>query len=123
MKLNPVKYSVRKGYHFHLISENKIVELGVRRVAFGYKISAGFCDNKYNTEIDWSVGENWSDVEKLYSLIKAILSQREESLDCFKDIPGRSDMQPFYKDLNFVKTIVELAGNFNIIKLNREDVK
>jgi hypothetical protein len=106
---------------FHrLESENGLVEMGVYRVAYGWRVRAGFTGKNF-CELDWCGGGNWKDVERLYSLCCAILSNRKESSDCFEDIPPHSTIKPFHLDLKFVQIIGNLAGDFNLIVLNGQE--
>lgn len=102
-----------------MISENALVRIGVWRVAFGYRVRAGFLADRYGVTLDWCGGNNWKDVERLYSLAIACLSKMEENLDCFEKLPPHSNIKPFYNDLRFVKTVGELAGDFELISLEQ----
>ena len=62
-----------------LVSENGLVEMGVYRVLYGYRVKAGFVGDA-GSVLDWCGGGNWKDVERLYSLCKAILERKSESL-------------------------------------------
>ena len=104
------------------VSENGLVEIGVYRVAYGWRVRAGFV-GEYCCVLDWCGGGNWKDVERLYSLCYAILSDREESRDCFEGIPPHSTVKPFYLDLDFVKIVGRLAGDFNLMVLDGTNPK
>lgn len=100
-----------------LVSENELVEIAVYRVLYGWRVRAGFVGSPF-VELDWCGGGNWKDVERLYSLCLAVLSKREEGLDCFKELPMCSSVKPFYLDLDFVKLVSEKAGDFELINLS-----
>ena len=100
------------------VSENEIVEMGVYRVMFGYRVRAGIVGSPF-CHLDWCGGGNWKDVERLYSLCYAILSSREESKKCFDGLPPVSQIKPFYNDFDFVRTLSQQAGEFELISLEK----
>lgn len=103
---------------FHrLVSQNGLVEFGVYRVVYGWRVRACFVGDCGAT-LDWCGGGNWKDVERLYSICHAILVQREESRECFDGIPPWSHIKPFYLDLEFVKKVGRLAGDFPLLTLD-----
>ena len=105
------------GLTTRLSSENDVVHIGTFRVMYGWRVRAGFCKESYGMRLDWCGGANWKDVERLYSLLYAILSSREESDDCFDDLPGCSHIKPFYKDHDFLRIVGEKAGDFELMEL------
>lgn len=105
-----------RGVHHRLGSESGLVEIFVYPVMFGFRVRAGFIGNR-ETELDWCAGDDWSNVERLYSICKAILSQREESDECFSGLPRCSRVKPFFNDRDFTETVLRLAGDFEPIEL------
>ena len=105
------------GQLFHrLVSENNLIEMGVYRVLYGWRVRAGFIGNgSYN--LDWCGGGDWKDVERLYSLCFAVLSNRSESINCFKNLPPFSKIKPFHLDRDFVKVVSKEVGDFSLIIL------
>ena len=101
-----------------LVSEKGLVEMGVYRVLYGYRVKAGFVGDA-GSVLDWCGGGNWKDVERLYSLCKAILERKSESKKCFKGLPPFSLVKPFYNDANFVKLVGEEAGDFSLVSLKQ----
>jgi hypothetical protein len=97
-------------------SDDGRIEIGVYRVAFGWRVRAGF-RGSVAFELDWCGGGEWSDVEALYSIAKAILEKRSTDRDCFRGIPGSSTRKPYFNDEKFVTTILRLAGEVEPIKL------
>ena len=95
-------------------SENGLITIGVFKVIFGYRIRAGFTKDLFGCYFDWCAGGDWSNVERLYSIALAILSQREENEDCFLGIPTVSKVKPFFNDPEFVKCITKLVDS-NVI--------
>lgn len=93
------------------VSENNYVRIGVYRVMFGFRVRAGFCHDSFECVLDWCGGGNWKDVERLYSLCVAVLSNRDETPDCFDGLPRMSRIKPFYLDQDFVKVVGNLAGD------------
>jgi len=68
--------------------------------------------------LDWCGGGKWPDVERLYSLCFAILSNKAENRECFDDLPHYSTVKPFFLDHSFTKTVVEMASkNFELMTL------
>jgi hypothetical protein len=103
---------------FRQISENNLIEMGVYRVMFGWRVRAGFCGNFF-CELDWCAGGNWKDVERLYSLCQAILLKREENDACFEGLPMFSNKKPFFNDLEFLEIVAKEAGEFTLISLDK----
>lgn len=116
MNLKPAPYDPITMLVHRLVSENELVEMGVYRVLYGFRVRAGFVGDA-GPVLDWCGGGNWKDVERLYSICKAVLLQREESKSCFRDLPPWSMVKPFYKDPNFLETVMEKAGDFSLISL------
>lgn len=106
---------------YRQVSENNLIEMGVYRVLFGWRVRAGFCGQAY-CQLDWCAGNNWKDAERLYSLCHAILLQREENKDCFDGLPTISKVKPFFNDLEFLKIVTEAAGNFELLQLEKNHV-
>lgn len=92
-----------------MVSESGLVEIGVYKVLFGFRIRSGFIGSSF-CNIDWCGGNDWNDIEKLYRIAISILSQREENTACFEGIPEFSTVKPFYNDLGFTWKICSLAG-------------
>lgn len=102
---------------FHrVVSENNLIEIGVYRVMFGWRVRSGFT-GAGTCMLDWCAGANWDDVERLYSLCYAILSKREENRQCYDGVPPFSHVKPFFKDLSFLSIVGKQAGEFELIKL------
>lgn len=105
-----------------LTSENKLVEMGVYRVMYGFRVRAWFVENKFGVVLDWCGGGNWPDVERLYSLLVAILTNRPEDEQCFDGLPPISMIKPFFKDERFTQIVVKEAGeNLQMISLEKPD--
>ena len=120
MKLLPAPNDGYTGLTHQLVSENNFVRMGVFRVAYGHRVRAGFCDDKAGVHLDWCGGGRWEDVERLYSLTKAILLGRKEDRDCFAGLPPFSMVKPFFLDLDFVKVVSETADEkFDLISLKK----
>jgi hypothetical protein len=118
MKLNSAPDDLHDTLLFHRrVSEKGLVEMGVYRVAYGWRVRAGFV-GEMGCVLDWCGGGNWKDVERLYSLCHAILLSKKEDRQCFDDLPHYSTIKPFYLDLEFVKIVGEKAGDFSLIELN-----
>lgn len=120
MKLHLVVNDLQTGWTHCRRSENGMVRLGVYRVLFGYRVRAGFSEDDWGSTLDWCAGDVWNDVERLYSLLLAILEQRDETPDVFDGIPRNSTVKPFYKDFAFVSRVAELAGDrLDLVTLDR----
>lgn len=116
MKLIPAPNDNLNMILHRLVSENELVEMGVYKVIYGWRVRAGFVGEP-TVNLDWCAGGNWSDVERLYSLCSAVLSNREENRKCFDGLPSHSLVKPFYLDLDFVKKISDEAGDFKLLSL------
>ena len=121
MKLNPASNDPDTMMSHRLVSKNGLVEMGVYRVMYGFRVRAGFVGDM-GCVLDWCGGGNWKDVERLYSLCAAILSQKEESKNCFDGLPYWSTIKPFYNDEDFVRKVGEEAGEFTLISLDKTKV-
>lgn len=118
MNLHSIPNDVENELYHMMLSENESIFMGVYRVAFGFRVRSGFY-NKPWCELDWCAGSDWNNVQRLYSILFAILAQREESTDCFKNLPGHSRVKPFYNDLEFTQFVLKEAGsNLKMIDLN-----
>jgi hypothetical protein len=119
MKLTPAEDDDRTMMTHRLISENQLIEMGVYRVAYGWRVRAGFV-NAACCELDWCGGGIWKDVERLYSLCYAVLEKRNESRSAFLGLPSSSRVKPFYLDLEFVHLVGNLAGEFKLLELEKK---
>jgi hypothetical protein len=103
--------------YYRLISESGLVEMGVWPVMFGYRVRAGFAGSMF-VALDWCAGGNWPDVERLYSLCRAILTRRPDDHSCFDGLPGSSQVKPFFRDRAFTDAVVrEAGGDVELIRL------
>lgn len=119
MKLIPGEFL---DYRNTLVSENRVVFVGLYKVMFGWRVRAGYCRDTYLCELDWCAGANWNDVERLYSLAVAILSKKEENHSCFKDMPPFSNIKPFFNDAQFTYEVCKMAGeDFKMIHLPKPE--
>ena len=110
MQLSPAPDDSRTGLFARLQSENAIVEMGIYRVMFGFRVRAGFC-GRNSCELDWCAGANWSDVERLYSICRSIMMKRPEDSDCFAGLPRCSQVKPFFLDVPFTEAILRECGD------------
>lgn len=113
MILQPAPDEDHTGMFQRLVSENQLVEMGIYRVMFGYRVRAGFVGSK-GVELDWCGGGNWADVERLYAICKTILSKREENRDCFENLPGQSEVKPFFNDISFTTKVLTASGELTV---------
>lgn len=72
------------------------VDLGVAPVIFGYRVRAGFADD-FHYNLDYCAGPEQRQVQLLFDLVKAILSQQPYSPRLF-DIFPRQDIKPIFRD-------------------------
>lgn len=89
------------------VSSNVLIEIGVYRVLYGYRVRAGFV-GALSCSLDWCAGANWSQVESLYTMCLAVLSSREEDRNCFDGIPPHSIVKPYFNDPEFLKDVALL---------------
>jgi len=108
MKLSP-STSKEREYSNILASPNGKVLLATHPVIYGYRVSA-FYDKSVGPECDWCAGDKHEDIERLYSIMKSILEQREESYNALDGIPTASMAKPFYNDFFFIEAVTRLAG-------------
>lgn len=117
MKFKPAPEDACTMMFNRLVSENELVEIGCFRVGYGWRVRAGFVGDPC-VFLDWCAGANWKDVERLYSLCFAVLSNREENRECFNGLPPYSKIKPFFLDLDFVEVVGKEAGDFTLMKLS-----
>ena len=91
-----------------VVSENGLVEIGIHPVMFGFRVRAGFAGSQ-TYDIDYCGGADQLQVETLYSMTVAILSQREEDRRAFAGMPGFSKVKPYFKDTEFSDWITSSA--------------
>jgi hypothetical protein len=96
-----------------LVSEDGKIEMGIYPVIFGYRVRAGYA-GQMSYELDWCGGDDQTQVELLYSIMKNIL----EKNNSFKGVPMNSTIKPFYNDALFVDYINSLVTKpLEIVKL------
>lgn len=105
------------GLFHRRLSENGLIHFGVYRVAYGFRVRAGFANDWCGVTLDWCGGGDWKNVERLYSIVEGILSQRPENKCCFDGLPGSNAVKPFFLDQAFVETVIPLAGEVQLVKL------
>ena len=88
-----------------LVSEDGNIEMGIYLVMFGYRVRAGFVGNGIY-ELDWCGGDEQTQLELLYSIMKNILEARGN----FRYVPPSSVIKPFFNDHDFVYRINELVS-------------
>ena len=109
-----------EGMSHILYSGNAVVFMGVYRVMYGWRVRAGFVrDINRFCILDWCGGGVWKDVERLYSICRAILLQAREDTDCFRGLPTVSLVKPFFRDMDFVRIVGQAAGDFELIELQQ----
>lgn len=102
-----------------LVSENDVAHMFVYRAIYGWRVRAGFTDDMWGVRLDWCGGSNWKDVERLYSLTKAILTNRVEDRNCFNNLPICSMVKPFFLDEEFTEIVVKAAGECELVTLEQ----
>ena len=93
---------LNEGFIFREVSENGLIEIGIYPVMYGFRVKAGFTKNDYY-HIDWCCGNDQFFIERIYSILKDILSKREENYYCFKNILTHSEIKPLFNDKYFLK--------------------
>ncbi len=106
------KEYVGHSYCYLEVSQNELIEIGIVPVIFGFRIVASF-KNENIYQLNWCAGENAFCVSWLFSALKKILQEREESRLSFYGIPKTSEIKPFFNDMNFLIYIMNHAGYFN----------
>lgn len=100
-----------------VVSENNLVEVGIYPVMFGFRVRCGFVGSK-SYFIDYCGGADQLQVETLYSMTIAILSQRDENREVFKGLPPCSNIKPYFNDVEFLEWIInESKPNYTHISL------
>lgn len=93
------------------LTEDGEVWVGRYRVMYGYRLRAGFIgDDVYGCEVDICCGSDPIAYENARDVVmKAILYNKENGDDVFKDIPDKSKVKPYTLDADFVFRMMHLA--------------
>lgn len=113
MKFLPAEDDRLNQLYQRIVSEDGKIEIAVHPVIFGYRVRAGYVGDCY-VHLDWCGGDDHSAVEMLYSIAKNIL----EAKGNFEGIPDRSNIKPYYKDVDFMKELMKLTTEpLEVVKL------
>src|SRR5687768_7093342 len=77
MKFNKVPDNVEEEMYFLHYSENNVWEIGVHTVMFGYRIRVGLIGDDFYA-LDYCAGNQQENVEKVFSMVKAIMEKVTE---------------------------------------------
>ena len=116
MKLIPSKDVPEYGYFNCLSSEDGKVTMGISVVIYGYRV-VGYCKGDVGPRVNWCGGDNQLNVERLFSMLKAILEKRDSKDNPFEGLPLVSQIKPFFLDEEFVRTVGAKAGDFTLEKV------
>lgn len=116
MKLVPSSDIPEYGYFNCLSSEDGKVTMGISVVIFGYRV-VGYCKGDVGPRVNWCGGDNQLNVERLFSLLKAILEKRDTDGNPFEGLPIASQIKPFFLDEEFVREVGSKAGDFTLEKV------
>lgn len=90
---------------FHrMMDETSRIEMGVWPTIFGYRVRAGYVGSPY-IHLDWCAGGDQNQVERLYSILYAILNNRAQE-NVFAKLPPCSKIKPYYNDSDFCMEIL-----------------
>jgi hypothetical protein len=90
---------------FHnAVSEGGVVEVGVYRVLYGYRVQAWYvAERGHCIAVNWCAGAEWHHVEHLYSLMLHCLSGIDEHQPrCLRVLPPCSRVKPYFKCADFL---------------------
>lgn len=90
-----------------LVSEHGLVEIGIYRVIFGWRVRAGFVGRPW-CQIDWCCGNDPGQLWSHYVALTLLLRRRDETDDCFRGIPECSAVKPCFKDVEFEQRLTDL---------------
>lgn len=131
MQFHKTDDATDKGLICRSLSSEGLVEVGIFRVMFGFRVRAGFTAGGVtpydDCRIDWCGGDNWSAIQMLRRACIEILSQREEDRHCFDDIPSITDVKPYFYDRDFLQYVVtalpggDLKHSFAVLWSLRKD--
>lgn len=84
-------------------SEGGLVEVGVHRVIYGYRVQAWYHHHRGQfVDLNWCAGAEWGHVEYLYSLMLFCLSGIDEhEARCLRVLPPANNVKPYFKDIDF----------------------
>lgn len=104
-------------YYEKRTSENGLVNIAVYPVMFGWRVR-GWVTGENFCHIDWCAGDVQQDVERLYSILLNVLSNRDESKDVLSDLPQASKVKPYFNDDDFVVNVLsKVVAPFEAVKL------
>lgn len=95
------------GFKNRLVSDCGRVEIGLYQVFYGWRVRAGYVGEP-TVALDWCAGDDMVIVSYLFNAAVLILSQRDGGDGCFNGIPGSSAIKPFYKDADFMRSLMDL---------------
>lgn len=89
-----------------VVDETNTIQIGIYPVLFGYRVRAGYVDDKWGVNLDWCGGDRIEYITWLYLALILILSQREPE-NCFEGLPPVSQIKPYFNDLPFFNKIID----------------
>ena len=90
------------------VDSTGLVEFGVYRVIFGYRVRAGFV-GEMSVVLDWCAGSEIAVLAMLYALCQTILESREANRSCFEGVPSVSRVKPFFNDPDFTEKLTKIG--------------
>jgi hypothetical protein len=108
-----------------VVDETNTIQIGIYKVLFGYRVRAGYVDNKWGVNLDWCCGDRIEHIVWLYLACICILSQRDPE-NCFEGLPPVSQIKPYINDMEFWNNIIDLCGAESLpfqFSFNEDDLK
>jgi hypothetical protein len=107
-----------------VVDETNTIQVGIYKVLFGYRVRAGYVDDKFGVNLDWCCGNRIEMINWLYLALILILSKRELE-NCFEGLPTVSQIKPYFNDMNFFNKIIDCCKGGGLpyeFKFTQEDL-
>lgn len=103
---------------YRKVSQDGKIEIGVHPVLFGFRILAGYVGNDIY-ELNYCAGGSIKEIEKIYSIVLTILSNRSEFH--FDGFP-RQIVKPMYNDTICENALIKMMSGLDPIKVSTPHV-
>jgi len=90
---------------------NNGMAVGIVRFMFGYRVQSGYVASEGDEPMvlctNWCCGVNLGNLSLAYTVLKRMIDKGAD----IKGLPTASDIKPYHKDPDFMKTIFSLAAD------------
>lgn len=107
-------YLIQPGEEWQRISADLKVRFVAYRVAYGWRLRAGYVDSPMVFDLDWCLGDNGHETREFQYAFKAMLKMVDENWrnrrPHFHGIPPHSMIKPIFRDPAFVIKVFRGVG-------------